>query len=53
MLGVVWGPCGDRADVVDVVLRVGAGEVAQRLKLGVHVKRVKIFWRRGDVAVVA
>lgn len=32
---------GDGADVLDVILRVGSGQVAQRLKLGVPAKRVK------------
>jgi len=38
--GVDEASGSDGADVLDVVLRVGPGQVAQRLKLGVHVKCV-------------
>ena len=44
--GVDKAARGDGADVFDVALRVGFGEVAQSLKLGVHAQCVKGVCRR-------
>ena len=46
--GVDEASGSDGADVLDVVLRVSPGHVAQRLKLGVHVKCVSMLKSSGQ-----